>query len=231
MSAPIQLIVAAFSDPEEAGRLLEDLKAGRRAGLVGIIDAAAATKDAEGELRITNARHRGRRGLLTGGAVGGVIALLSGPIGWGAAAGGGVIGGLLGRVRNAPFRASVEDLAASLTPGSSLLVALVEHRWVEMVEEVARELGAQVLREELKADIADQLEAGGNVAFSVAADDEGTVAGGRVASGPEGHVEVSGFLAGEDGILLTDAELTDEELPAASAGAEVDEADRPGPTT
>jgi uncharacterized membrane protein len=231
MSAPIQLIVAAFSDPDEAGRLLDDLKAGRRAGLVGIIDAAAATKDADGELRITNARHRSRRGLLTGGAVGGVIALLSGPIGWGAAAGVGVIGGLLGRVRNAPFKASVEDLAGSLTPGSSLLVALVEHRWVEMVEELARELGAQVLREELKADIADQLEAGGNVAFTVAADDEGTVAGGRVATGAEGRVEVAGFLAGEDGILLADAELTDEELPAPSPEDEVADEDRSDPTT
>jgi uncharacterized membrane protein len=216
MSAPVQLIVAAFNDAEEAGRLLDELKQGRRAGLIGIVDAAAVVKDAEGTLKITNAKHRGRRGFFTGGAIGGTLALLAGPLGWATAAGGGVLGALIGKVRNEPFSASVEDLAASLTPDSSLLVAVVEHRWVEMIEAMVAELGAAVVREELKADIAEQLDAGGNVAFTFAASDVG-VAGGRIVETADGTTEVSGFLASGDGILLTDAELTAEALPAFEA--------------
>jgi uncharacterized membrane protein len=212
MSAPVQLIVAAFNDAEEAGRLLDELKQGRRAGLIGIVDAAAVVKDAEGTLKITNAKHRGRRGFFTGGAIGGTLALLAGPLGWATAAGGGVLGALIGKVRNEPFSSSVEDLAASLTPDSSLLVAVVEHRWVAMIEEMVAELGAAVVREELKAEIAEQLDAGGNVAFTFGASDEGSPEGGSPRHA-DGSAEVSGFLATDDGILLTEAELTAEELP------------------
>ena len=212
MSAPVQLIVAAFNDAEEAGRLLDDLKLGRRAGLIGIVDAAAVVKDGDGKLKITNAKHRGRRGFFTGGAIGGTLALLAGPLGWATAAGGGVIGAVIGKVKNVPFKANVEDLAESLSPDSSLLVALVEHRWVEMIESMVAELGAAVVREELKADIADQLDAGGNIAFTFGASDHG-VAGGRIAGAADGSAQMSGFLASDDGILLTEAELTAEELP------------------
>ena len=212
MSAPVQLIVAAFNDAEEAGRLLDDLKLGRRAGLIGIVDAAAVVKDGDGKLKITNAKHRGRRGFFTGGAIGGTLALLAGPLGWATAAGGGVIGAVIGKVKNVPFKANVEDLAESLSPDSSLLVALVEHRWVEMIESMVAELGAAVMREELKADIAEQLDAGGNVAFTFGASDHG-VAGGRIAEAADGSTQMSGFLASDDGILLTEAELTAEELP------------------
>jgi uncharacterized membrane protein len=212
MSAPVQLIVAAFNDAEEAGRLLDDLKLGRRAGLIGIVDAAAVVKDGDGKLKITNAKHRGRRGFFTGGAIGGTLALLAGPLGWATAAGGGVIGALVGKVRNVPFKASVEDLAESLSPDSSLLVALVEHRWVEMIESMVAELGAAVVREELKADIAEQLDAGGNLAFTFGASDRG-IAAGRIAEAADGSAQVTGFLASDEGVLLTDAELTAEELP------------------
>ncbi|GEM_PF-1556038 len=212
MSAPVQLIVAAFNDAEEAGRLLDDLKLGRRVGLIGIVDAAAVVKDSDGKLKITNAKHRGRRGFFTGGAIGGTLALLAGPLGWATAAGGGVIGALIGKVKNVPFKANVEDLAESLSPDSSLLVALVEHRWVELIESMVAELGAAVVREELKADIADQLDAGGNIAFTFGASDHG-VAGGRIAGAADGSAQMSGFLASDDGILLTEAELTAEELP------------------
>lgn len=227
MSAPVQLIVAAFNDAEEAGRLLDELKQGRRAGIIGIVDAAAVVKDADGELKITNAKHRGRRGFLTGGAIGGALALLAGPLGWATAAGGGVLGALLGKARNVPFSATVEDLATSLSPDSSLLVALVEHRWVEMIEAMVAELGAAVVREEVKAEIAEQLDAGGNMAFTITASEAG-IAAGRIAEAADGTVEISGFLTSDDGILVSRAELTTEALPAVEvpASAAEDDADQ-----
>jgi len=85
-------------------------------------------------------------------------------------------------------------------------------------------LGAAVVREELKADIAEQLDAGGNVAFTFAANDTG-VAGGRMAQAADGTTEVAGFLASDDGILLTEAELTAETLPTSEVPEAPTEAD------
>lgn len=208
MHTPLQLIVAAFSDEDEAGRLLADLKRGRLVGLIGIIDAAAVVKDADGKLKITNAKHRSRRGLLTGGAIGGVVGLLSGPIGWGAVAGGGAIGALAGRLRNAPMKAQLEDLAESLTPGSSAIIAVVEHTWVERVSDVLAQEAARVVRDEIHADIADQLAAGGNVLYTASSDG----AAARIVSAGDGGTDI-GYLATNDGILVMDAQLTDDALP------------------
>lgn len=225
MSSPVQLIVAAFADEEEAGRLLDDLKLGRRVGLIGIIDAAAVVKDKQGQLKITNAKHRGRRGLFTGGAIGAVVGLLAGPVGWGAVAGGGAIGALTGKLRNAPMKAEMTDLAASLTPGSSALVALVEHTWVAKLEAMIAEDGARLVREELHADIAEQLAAGGNVVYRLGGGTEQT--GAVRAAGDAERLEATGFLASDEGILIAEAQFTDEELPELD-DAETNPTDAPG---
>lgn len=207
--APVQLIIAAFDDPEQAGTLLGDLRAGRRAGLIGIVDAAAVVADADGRLRITNARHRGRRGLVTGGVVGGTLALLAGPLGWGTAAGAGALGGLLGRARGAPFRAAVEELAGALPPQTSLLVAVVEHTWVEEVTATLEQQAARLLREQITGEIRSQLEAGGSLAFSLLEDTDAgqvTVAGAR--QDADGSAALEAAIASRDGLLLTQAELT-----------------------
>lgn len=214
MAAPIQVIIAAYSDQDEAGRRLAELKEGRRAGLVGIIDAAAVSKAADGELKVTNAKHRGRRGLLTGGVVGALIGVMAGPVGW-AAAGGGVLGGLSGRLRSAPFKTELLGIGEELPPGSSVLIAAVEHTWVEQLRQELQAAEARLVMEELRADIVEQLEAGGNVAFTLAEDGMATM-GARVASSPDGATAVSGFLSTEDGVAVAAAELTEERLSAGS---------------
>lgn len=209
MAAPVQLIIAAFDDPERAGTLLADLRAGRRAGLIGIVDAAAAVADADGRLRITNARHRGRRGLVTGGVVGGTLALLAGPLGWGTAAGASALGGLLGRARSAPFRAAVEELASALPPGTSLLVAVVEHTWVEELTVALEQEAARVVKQQLTEEIRGQLEAGGSLAFTLLEDadaDTVTVAGAR--QDADGSAALEAAIASREGLLLAEAELT-----------------------
>ncbi|WP_206070517.1 hypothetical protein [Nodosilinea sp. P-1105] len=76
---PIQVIVAAFNNPDAATTVMADLKQGKKAGLIGIIDAAVVAKDADGKLKITDAKRRTRRGLVTGGVVGGLIGLIVAP--------------------------------------------------------------------------------------------------------------------------------------------------------
>ena len=211
-TAPLQLIVAAYRDENQAGERLEELKLGRRAGLVGILDAAAVSKEANGKLKVTNAKHRGRRGLLTGGAVGAMAGLLAGPVGW-AALGGGAIGGLVGRLRSAPLKAELTDLAGSMPPGSSALIALVEHTWVEELERALAEASMAMIRDEIRADILEQLEAGSNVTYTIGGNED-LVGGARVARSASGDASFSGFLSTGDGALIEEAELTEEPLPS-----------------
>lgn len=218
--APVQAIVAAFSSPDGAGRVMDELKQGKRAGLLAIVDAAVVVKDADGKLKVTDARRRSRRrkGLITGGAVGGLIGLLAGPVGW-AALGGGAIGALGARLAGTPLRQTMESIGESLTPGSSAIVAVVEHSWVPQLEAALAAEGARVAHEALKADIAAQLQAGGNVIYTAGAGALGEGVA-RVADGPDG-ARVSGVFVGEEAVFIGDAVFTDEqpEEDAADEGA------------
>lgn len=208
--APVQVIVAAFSNVEDANALMNELKAGRKAGLIGIQDAAVVVKDGEGKLKVTDTKRRSRqrRGLITGGVVGGLVGLLAGPVGW-AALGGGAIGTLAGRMQGAPLRHTMAGIGDALPANSSAIVAIIEHTWVAQLEDALIAEGAHVLRSALAADIASQLQAGGNVLYT--AIDDGSSAGvARVAESPEG-TQVSGVLAGEDGVFIGHAQFTDEE--------------------
>ena len=215
-AAPVQLIIAAYPDADEAARRLAEIKDGRRAGMLGIIDAASIAKTSDGELKLTNARHRGRRGLLVGGLVGGIIGVVAGPLAL-TAAGGGAIGALRGRLRGAPLKSEMQAIGEELPPDSSVLVAAVEHHWVERLHGELQAAGARLLLDELRADMVEQLETGGAVTFSVAGDGE-VAAGGRLAAAADGSSRFDGFLASEEGVVLGAAELTGEPLPQGLPG-------------
>lgn len=207
-NVPVQIIVAAFNSPDKAGQVMADLKTGKKAGLIGIVDAAVVVKGTDGKLKVTDSKRRSTRGFVTGGVVGGVIGLLAGPVGW-AALGGGAVGALIGKIRGAPLKAEMSDIGTALTPNSSAIVAIIEHTWVPQLEAALVTEGARIVREELKADIATQLSEGGNVLY--------TVGGGDLASGAarvatqEGKTTVTGGIASDSGAFVTDAVITDEE--------------------
>jgi uncharacterized membrane protein len=226
---PVQVIVAAYPTPDGAARRMAELQEARKEGLVGIIDMAVIVKDGEGKLKITNSRRRSTRGLVTGGVVGGLVGLLAGPVGW-VALGGGAIGALAGKVRGAPLKQELQDLGESLTPNSSAIVAVVEHTWVTDLQRQLAAEDAKVVHDEIKADIAAQLEAGGSVLYTAV----GTGAGGGVARVTEkgGQTSATVIAADDDGVYIEQATLTDEEpttetpaitaAPSSSASAETE---------
>jgi uncharacterized membrane protein len=202
--SPVQVIVAAFNNPDKAGQLMAELKQGKKQGLVGIIDAAVVVKDADGKLKITDSKRRSTKGFITGGVVGGVLGLLAGPVGL-VALGTGAVGALMGKISGAPLKAEMQDIGSALTPNSSAIVAIIEHTWVSQLEEALAAEGARIVQEALKADIAEQLNAGGNVLYTAGA---GAVA--RFAESEEG-AQVTALLADEEGIFIADAQFTTEE--------------------
>jgi uncharacterized membrane protein len=202
---PIQIIVAAFNNPDEAGAVMDDLKEGKREGLIGIIDAAVVVKNAKGKLKITDAKRRSRKGLVTGGVVGGIIGLVLAPPVTAIAAGGGVIGALMGKLRSAPLKAEMKDLGSALQPNTSAIIAIIEHTWVEKLEAALMDAGAQLIRDAIKADIAEQLEAGGNVLYTAGASGEAMGAA-RVAQSDD-TVTASGLALTDEGLFLEEAEI------------------------
>ena len=226
---PVQLIVAAFQDEKSADMALKELKQARREKLIGIQNAAVIRKDEKGKLHIKEtADMGGGKGAALGGVTGAAIGILAGPALWVPAAVGALVGGLAAKLRDSGFSDErLKTIGDSLEPGSSAIIAVVEHKWVAQVEKELEEAGADMFTQALSADITGQLEAGHEVAYSALSSQEGYAVS-RVAGGEdqvEGSslvVDESGaygsrFLATEDGfaverIAATDDAVVDEVL-------------------
>ena len=167
---PIQVIVAAFNDIDGASNALKSLKEAKHERLIVIEDAVVLTKDASGKLKIREtADMRAGKGATIGAIAGGVLSLVAGPVGW-MALGAGAIGGLAAKLRDGGIPDErLRTLGEGLTPNSSALIAIIDHVWVADVERELAAQGAQVVSETLRDDIAEQLKAGGQVAYTVAA--------------------------------------------------------------
>jgi uncharacterized membrane protein len=158
---PVELVVAAFTDEGGAGKALKQLKEAQKDRLVGIRDAAVLHRDEQNKLHISETGDMsGGKGAAIGGVIGAAVGLITGPGALITGAAGAAIGGLAAKLRDSGFPDErLREIGASLKPGTSALVAVIEHTWVLQVEQDLREFGAQVVTEAVKADIADQLEA------------------------------------------------------------------------
>ena len=219
---PVQLVVAAFKDEVGAKEALQDLKQAQRERLIKIENAAVLRKDENGKLHIKETRDMGGgKGAALGGVGGAAIGLIAGPALLVPAAVGALVGGLAAKLRDSGFsNQRLETLGESLQPGTSAIVAVVEHTWVGQVEEALAEAEADVITAEIGADIAAQLEAGHEVAYSALASREG-LALGRVAEGKDvveaGALVIDDtgiyggrFIATEDGFAVEETAITDE---------------------
>lgn len=228
---PVQLIVAAFQEEKAANEALKVLKQAKRERLIGIQNAAVLRKDEKGKLHIKEtADMGGGKGAALGGVAGAAIGILAGPALLVPAAVGALVGGLAAKLRDSGFSDErLKTIGDSLEPGSSAIIAVVEHKWVAQVEKELAEAGADMFTEALGADIAEQLEAGHEVAYTALASQEGYAVS-RMAGG-EDQVEGSSlvvdetgaygsrYLATEEGfaverITATEAGITDEVLAA-----------------
>lgn len=233
---PVQLIVAAFQDENTAAEALQALKLARRERLIGIQNAAVLRKDQKGKLHIKEtADMGGGKGATLGGVVGAAIGLIAGPALLVPAAVGALVGGLAAKLRDGGFSDErLRTLGENLNPGSSAIVAVVEHRWVAEVEQAMAEAGADAVTAALGADIAAQLEAGHEVAYTAISSDEGFSAA-RLAAGEDSVeggkivVDDSGvyggrFFATEDGFVVEGVAADDEGVEYLAAAGLVEEA-------
>lgn len=127
-------------------QVVKDLHAG---GLVGSYDAAVITKDAGGKIHENKDETATRHGAWWGVAAGAAIGLIFPPSVLGAAAAGGVIGGVTGHLSKGMSRAEAKQLGDFIDPGQAGLVVIGEGEVQEAVQkavtraekETAAELG------------------------------------------------------------------------------------------
>lgn len=210
---PVQVIVAAFKEEGSADEALKALKEAKKERLIGIQDAAIIRRDDDNKLHIKEtADVGGGKGAAIGGVLGGVIGLIGGPAGvvLGGAAGA-AVGGITAKLFDAGIPDErLEEIGSALKPGTSAIIAIIEHKWVAEVEAELAEAGADVLTEALRDDIAEQLAEGKEVTYSAISTDEGLVTS-RVAADDE-VVEASGMVVTDEGIVAGSvvAEIDDE---------------------
>ena len=234
---PIQLVVAAFQDETTAKAALKELKKAQKAKLIKIENAAVLRKDEKGKLHIKETGDMGGgKGAAFGGVAGAAIGLLAGPALVVPAAVGALVGGLTAKLRDSGFSdARLKAIGEGLTPGSSAIIAVVEHKWVEQLEDALAEIETDLITLELQADIAEQLEAGHDVAYSALATQEG-FATSRIAAG-EDEVEgiytlvdetgmtSSQFVATKDGFAVLSVDETDDDITVEGVVGTFDEED------
>jgi len=217
---PVQVIVAAFKDEETADETLKTLKEAKKERLIGIQDAAVIRRDEDNKLHIKEtADMGGGKGAAVGGILGGVIGLIGGPAGvvLGGAAGA-AVGGFTAKLFDAGIPDErLEEIGSALKPGTSAIIAIIEHKWVAEVEQELAEAGADVLTEALRDDIAKQLAEGKEVMYSAISTDESLTTS-RVAADDE-VVEVSGMVVTDEGIV-TGAVVAEIDDKAEDVGAE-----------
>jgi len=219
---PVQLIVAAFNDEKTANAALKELKAAQRQKTIRIENAAVLRKDEKGKLHIKETGDMGGgKGAAFGGVAGAAIGIIAGPALVVPVAVGALVGGLVAKFRDSGFSDErLKKLGEGLKPGSSAILAVVEHRWVEDVEKAMAEAGADLFTESLQADIAEQLESEHDVAYTAISSEAGFAAG-RIATGAddieggfivedEEGVTASQFVATKDGFAVLAATVDEE---------------------
>ena len=183
-SVPVQLIVAAFKTESGAEQALKQLKAAKKEHLIKIENAAVIRKDTQGKLHISETGDmKGGKGAAIGGVTGAALGILTGGATLAIAGATALIGGLAAKLRDSGFKDDrLKQLGASLRPGTSAIVAVIDHVWVAELEHELREAGADVVTEAISADVAAQLEAGEEVAYTAIATDD-AIAAARISTG------------------------------------------------
>lgn len=234
---PIQLIVAAFQDEKGAEEVWKQLKMAKWGGIIKIDRMAIVRRTQKDKVKIKEQGDPGGgKGAVFGTVVGGVIGAIAGPIG--AVVVGGATGALVGGVTAKLIDSGIPDdrlkeIGKALKPGTSAIVAIIEHKWVADLEKDLREAGADVLTHALADDIAQQLAEGKDVTFTAIEGEEGAAVA-RVA-GNEKEVEAETAIvtdegmmaevisANEEGVAVFDLVTDGETVVAAGAVAEFGE--------
>ena len=120
------IYVATYPDEMAALDDYQTVKGLHAGGLVGAYDAAVVTKDAAGKVHENKDETATRHGAWWGVAAGAAVGVIFPPAILGAAAAGGVIGGVSGHLAKGMSRSRAKELGDFIDPGEAGLVVVGE---------------------------------------------------------------------------------------------------------
>ena len=143
------ILVATYPDEAAAREDYQVVKDAHAAGLVGSYDAAVVTKDANGKVHENKDETATRHGAWWGVAAGAAIGVIFPPAVLGAAAVGGVAGGVTGHLSKGMSRSQAKQLGDFINPGQAGLVVVGESKVEDAIKgavtraekQTAQELG------------------------------------------------------------------------------------------
>jgi uncharacterized membrane protein len=131
---PIFVYAATYTSPDEAWADYDVLLELHADKLVGTYDAAVISKDAGGKVHVRKHEKPTQHGAWGGIAVGALIGVVAAPAVLGAAAVGGVVGGLGGHFRKGIRRGDTRELGELLEDGEAALIVIGESRLEEQLD-------------------------------------------------------------------------------------------------
>jgi uncharacterized membrane protein len=143
------IYVATYPDEVAARQDYDVVKGLHAGGLVGSYDAAVVTKDATGKVHENKDETATRHGAWWGIAAGAAVGVLFPPAVLGAAAAGGVIGGVSGHLAKGMSRSRAKELGDFIDPGQAGLIVVgdttiedaIQKAVTRAEKETAEELG------------------------------------------------------------------------------------------
>ena len=128
------IFIATYPDENAAQDDYQVVKDLHARGLVGSYDAAVVTKDADGKVHENKDETATRHGAWWGVAAGAAIGVIFPPAVLGAAAVGGVVGGVSGHLAKGMSRSRAKELGDFIDPGQAGLVVVGESKVKEAVQ-------------------------------------------------------------------------------------------------
>lgn len=141
------ILVATYPSEAAAQDDYQVVKDAHAAGLVGSYDAAVVTKDASGKVHENKDETATRHGAWWGVAAGAAVGLIFPPAVLGAAAVGGVIGGVGGHLSKGMSRSEAKELGDFIDPGQAGLIVVGESKVEEAIKKAATRAEKQTAKE------------------------------------------------------------------------------------
>ena len=141
------VLVATYPDEAMAREDYQVVKDAHAAGLVGSYDAAVITKDANGKIHENKDETATRHGAWWGIAAGAAVGVIFPPAILGAAAVGGVIGGVSGHLAKGMSRSDAKELGDFIDPGGAGLVVVGESKIEDAIMQAVTRAEKQTARE------------------------------------------------------------------------------------
>jgi len=153
---PVFIYAATYADRAAAIEDYDNLIDLHEAKLVGTYDVAVISKDSEGKVHVEKHEKPTQHGAWGGVAVGALVGVLFPPSVIGAAAVGGLVGGVGAHLRKGISRGDAKELGELLDSGEAALIVIGESRLEEQLDK-ALERAEKSIEKEIDAD-ADELK-------------------------------------------------------------------------